>query len=50
MIMKEKLQKAKIAAMKEKDVTAKKILSVLHSDALVMAKKEMSNRDVLIMI
>ena len=38
--MLEKLKKAKIAAMKEKNVTAKLILSLLHSDALSMAKKE----------
>ena len=36
-----KLQKAKIEAMKSKDAVAKKLLSLLHSDALVMAKKDM---------
>ena len=36
-----KLVKDKITAMKEKDVIAKKLLSLLHSDALVMAKKDM---------
>ena len=35
------LQKAKITAMKTKDTVAKKILSLLHSDALGIAKKEM---------
>jgi len=39
--MLKKLQKSKIAAMKEKDTVAKAILSLLHSDALNMAKKEM---------
>ena len=38
--MMKKLQKAKFDAMKEKNVIAKKILSLLHSDALAMAKKE----------
>ena len=37
----DKLLKDKIAAMKENNVIAKKILSLLHSDALSMAKKEM---------
>lgn len=37
----DKLQKAKITAMKEKNVIAKKILSLLHSDALATAKKDM---------
>ena len=36
----EKLKKAKIVAMKEKDTIGKKILSLLHSDALSIAKKE----------
>jgi uncharacterized protein YqeY len=36
-----KLKKNKITAMKEKNVVAKQILSLLHSDALSMAKKEM---------
>jgi uncharacterized protein YqeY len=36
-----KLQKAKIEAMKSKDAVAKKLLSLLHSDALVMAKNDM---------
>lgn len=46
----DKLQKAKIAAMKEKNVIAKKILSLLHSDALATAKKDMrelTNDDIL---
>lgn len=40
----DKLKEMKIKAMKENDVVSKKILSVLHSDALGLAKKE--NRDV----
>ena len=39
--MLEKLKKAKITAMREKNSIAKKILSLLHSDALNTAKKEM---------
>jgi uncharacterized protein YqeY len=36
----EKLQKAKITAMKSKDSIGKSILSLLHSDALNIAKKD----------
>ena len=39
-----KLQEMKIKAMKEKDAIGKSILSVLHSESLVLAKNE--NRDV----
>jgi len=39
-----KLQEMKIKAMKEKDAVGKSILSVLHSESLVLAKNE--NRDV----
>ena len=45
-----KLQQAKISAMKEKNSIAKSILSMLHSDALVMAKKEtreLTNDDIM---
>lgn len=37
----EKLKNAKIAAMREKKVIDRKILSLLHSNALMLAKKEM---------
>lgn len=35
-----KLKKLKVTAMKERNTIAKNILSLLHSNALVMAKKE----------